>query len=297
MAASGTEVQIVGYMERTDDAAAWPPTSGAVATVSALVSGEDYREPYWTRGGRFSVTHQAAPFRARALLAWESWTPASLEANDVIEGSYRPVRELDEGEAIWASLEFERPPEVAVEAVGGGTWAVRVEGATSKFAGDFSYLQATLRGDYFWPTVVGAVGVRVNGAAGAVAGDLIPSQRLFPTGGRGTVRGYAFHRYIGNLYGAAGVELSGAIRYPFVSLAVFGDIGWAGTEGDEVDRAIGVWNRVGAPAGPAPGALLGVGAGVGLVYDVIWLELARGVTQNGLWEFVFRVRSEFWGWL
>ncbi|NNG16529.1 MAG: hypothetical protein HKM89_08615, partial [Gemmatimonadales bacterium] len=53
----------------------------------------------------------------------------------------------------------------------------------------------------------------------------------------------------------------------------------------------------GEPAGSTRGPLIGVGAGVGLGFDILWIELARGVRQGGIWELVVRVRREFWAWL
>jgi hypothetical protein len=54
---------------------------------------------------------------------------------------------------------------------------------------------------------------------------------------------------------------------------------------------------VGRPAAAADGALVGIGAGLGLVYDILRVELARGLRQGGIWELVVRVRPDFWDWL
>jgi outer membrane protein assembly factor BamA len=174
---------------------------------------------------------------------------------------------------------------------------VRVEAASHAIAGDFEYVHAAARAGMLWPEVILGAGVRVSGAAGAVWGGGIPAQRLFPAGGRGTVRGYSFHRFVGNLYGTAGLELNRRIYHPFVSVALFADLGWVGIEGAGAARAVDGWNRVGRPAGAADGALIGVGAGVGLVYDILRFELARGLRQGGDWELVVRVRPDFWDWL
>jgi hemolysin activation/secretion protein len=130
-----------------------------------------------------------------------------------------------------------------------------------------------------------------------VAGGRIPAQRLWAAGGRGTVRGYAFHRYVGNLYAGGGLELRRPVRYPFLSVELFADVGWLGLEGRSAEEAVAVWKRVGDAARSTRGPLVGVGGGVGLVFDILWIELARGVTQKGAWELVVRVRPEFWPWL
>ncbi len=111
------------------------------------------------------------------------------------------------------------------------------------------------------------------------------------------MRGYAFHSFVGNIYGSLGVELSRPVWHPFLSASVFADVGWAVVEGGSAANAVSAWNRVGEPAGSTRGPLIGVGAGVGLLFDILWVELGRGVTQDGIWELVVRVRPEFWAWL
>lgn len=293
----GSEVKIVGYIHRVADVSVWMPSSGVVATLSALFDGDDYREPYWIRGGMLRTSQRLGVARAHVSIAWQGWEPATLEADKVVDRSYRPVRELDEGEVLSLKLGVEKPPVAAVEAVGGATWEGWVEGASRSVESDFTYVYAAARAEQFWPALSGGIGLRLSGALGAVGGGLIPAQRLFPAGGRGSVRGYRFHEFVGNLYGAAVIELSREIRRPFLSLAVFSDIGWAGIEGAAARRAVDAWNRVGAPAGATRGLLIGVGASAGFFFDILHLDLARGLDQGGIWELVFRVRSEFWGWL
>jgi hypothetical protein len=291
------DLELGFYWQRVADVSAWPASSGLIATLAALIDGEDYREPYWANGGRATLGRRLGPARASLSVAWEKWEGASLAAAKVVDRDYREVRELDEGEAAWLSVGFERAPQAAVEAVGGATWDARVEAATPSVAGDFEYVYGAARAEGYWPDLTAGIGVRVSGAAGPAGGRHIPSQRLFPAGGRGTVRGYSFHSFVGNLYGGLGIELSRAIRHPYLSLAIFADLGWVGSEGNGAARAIDVWNRVGEPVDASSGPLVGVGAGLGLVYDILRLELARGLRQGGIWEFVVRVRPGLWDWL
>ena len=291
------DLELAGYYNRVADVAAWKPSSGAIATLAALIDGEDYREPYWTSGGKLTVGRSWSDARGRITLGIEDWESAKLEADENIDRSYRPVRALDEGDVAWLALRFDRPPVGAVETVGGASWDTRLEGATRQVAGDFEYAYLVLRGEHLWTDLMNGTDFRLSAAAGAVGGGAIPAQRLFPTGGRGTVRGYPFHRFVGNLYGALGLEVRRSLWYPYVSADLFADLGFAGIEGNSAADAIAVWNRVGDPAGATRGPLIGIGAGVGLAFDILWIELARGVNQAGIWELVVRIRSEFWPWL
>ncbi len=291
------DIELSGYLDRTADVSPWPASSGAISSLAALVDGEDYRDPYWTTGGAVTIGRPWGDTRAAISLAWERWRPATLEADANIDRPYREVRLLDSGDVGWLSLELGRPPVGAVEAVGGASWEVRVEAATPSIAGDFEYAHLALRGEVFWPRFGAETGLRLFGATGGVAGGAIPAQRLFPLGGRGSVRGYGFHDHVGNLYGTLGIELSRPIWYPLVSVDLFVDAGWVSIEGNSAREAVAVWNRVGQVAESTRGALVGVGAGAGFFFDILWLELARGVVQEGRWEFVVRVRREFWDWL
>ncbi|UCC82634.1 MAG: BamA/TamA family outer membrane protein [Gemmatimonadota bacterium] len=290
-------IELGGFYRDVADVSAWPASSGVISTLAALIDGEDYREPYWASGGRLTLGKAFGPARGSVSISWEDWQAAALASDGLVDHSYREVRELDDGENAALAVEFEKRPVMAIEAVGGASWDVRVEGASHSIAGDFEYVQAVARGELLWPDVALGTGVRISGAAGGVWGGGIPAQRLFPAGGRGTVRGYSFHRFVGNLYGAAGLELSRPIYHPFISIALFADIGWVGIEGAGAARAVDRWNRVGRPAGAAHGALIGVGAGLGIVYDILRFELARGLRQDGIWELVVRVRPDFWDWL
>jgi hypothetical protein len=291
------DIELSGYLDRAADVSPWRASSGVISTLAALLSGEDYRNDYWTSGGTLSVGRPWGDSRVLVSAAWERWRPARLEADANIDRSYRDVRVLDSGDVAWFSLEVKRPPVGAVEAVGGLSWEGRVEGATPSIVGDFEYAHLALRGEAFWPRLSAGTGLRLSAVAGGVAGSAIPAQRLFPLGGRGSVRGYGFHGYVGNVYGTLGIELSRPIWYPFVSLDLFVDAGWAGIEGNSAREAVTVWNSAGEVVEETPGALVGIGAGAGFVFDILWLEIARGVVHGGRWEVVVRVRSEFWEWL
>ncbi len=291
------DIELGGYYRHVADVSPWPASSGVIATLAALIDGDDYREPYWASGGRLTLGKPLGSARGSVSIGWEDWEPAALASDGMVSRSYREVRELDDGENATLAVELEKKPVMAVEAVGGASWDVRVEAASHGIAGDFEYVHAAARAGMLWPEVVLGTGVRVSGAAGAVWGGGIPAQRLFPAGGRGTVRGYSFHRFVGNLYGAAGLELSRRIYHPFVSVALFADLGWVGIEGAGAARAVDRWNRVGRPAAAADGALIGVGAGVGFIFDTLRIEFARGLRQGGIWELVVRVRPDFWDWL
>ncbi|HSG81337.1 MAG TPA: BamA/TamA family outer membrane protein [Gemmatimonadota bacterium] len=289
-------IELPVYIDQVADATPWTASSGAVATLAAGFDGEDYREPYWNSGLGLAVSWPWLGSRARVAAAYEEWEAAGLEAQKLFT-DFRPVRQLDDGAVFRLELGLRRPPVAAIEAVGGIHWDVRLDAASPSLGGDFEYVLGAVSGAQYWPGLVAGFGLQLSGAAGAVGGGSIPAQRLFPAGGRGTVRGFDFHRFVGNLYASIGAELRRDIYYPFLSASLFAEAGWVEIEGASAAEAVSRWNRTGAAAGPSDGALVGAGVGVGLFFDILRLDLARGLTDDGVWELVFSVRREFWDWL
>lgn len=291
------DLEASGYVNRTGDATPWAASSGMLSTLAVLVEGEDYREPYWSSGGTVSIATALGPARGGIELGWEEWESARLEADELVDRSYRAVRSLDEGEVAFLALELKHRQRAAMEAVGGASWGARIEGSSKSIAGDFDYVRGTARLKLSWPRLWLDTDLTLGGGLAAAGGAGMPAQRLIPAGGRGTVRGYSFHRFAGNLYGGGGVELTRRVIDPLLSAGLFAEIGWVGLEGESARRALREWNRVGDRASPARGPLVGVGGGVGFLFDILHVEVARGVRQGGLWELIIRVRREFWDWL
>jgi hypothetical protein len=290
------QLELDGYWNKTDDVAPWPASSGAVATLGAIFDGDDYRDPYWAKGGGLSLVRRWDRVTVRIGASWENWESAALAAEDLL-ASYRPVRSVNDGDAAFLTLKAQSSPVSGLEAVGGMTWDARVEGATALVAGDFDYVYAVARAEQYWTGGRESVGLKLRGAVGAAGGGTLPAQRLMPVGGRGSVRGYRFHEFVGNLYAVLGAEANHNLWHPYVSLGLFAEAAWTGIEGSSAVRAADVWNQNGSPAGGSRGALVGVGASLGLLFDIIYLDLARGLSDEGIWEAILRVRSDFWPWL
>lgn len=295
---AGLDLSASGYANRFADATPWPASSGAISSLAGIFDGEDYREPYRTSGGGVTIGRVFGLLRAWATGAWEEWDPAQLGAADLLDRSYRPVRALDAGQVATLTLGLERRPASAVDAVGGTAFAGRMEAASHAVGGDFDFVQATAQGGRVWSSLGGEAQLRLWGDLGAVMGGRPPAQRLFPLGGRGTVRGYPFHGYVGDVYGRVSLEASRDLWNPFVTGRVFVDAGWVGQAGDAATaRAVSVWNAAGPAAGVTRGPIVGAGVGVGLLFDVLRVEVAHGLERAGVWELVVEASPRFWSWL
>jgi hypothetical protein len=130
----------------------------------------------------------------------------------------------------------------------------------------------------------------VDRAAGAAFGEL-PRSALYLIGGRGTVPGYPFREWGGDKFATLRATTSADVWSPLVRGRLFGAAGWSdvGTVGRE---SLLNWG-----ADTARDPLLSVGAGVGIFYDIIRVDVARGLTDRGRWELIIEANPSFWDFL
>ena len=120
--------------------------------------------------------------------------------------------------------------------------------------------------------------------AGRLMGDA-PVQRSFLLGGMGTVPGHAFRSYAGDWSALIQVEARRELRSPWISARVSGAAGMI-----DMNRA-----RITARwPGVREGAPTALGAGIGLVNDILWLDVWRGFGDDGDWEVLLTVDPELW---
>ena len=130
---------------------------------------------------------------------------------------------------------------------------------------------------------------RLGAEAGAgFASPGAPVQHRYHLGGRRTLGGHDYRSLSGRAYWLARVVATRSLLEPWLGLRAIAAAGGvhAGTGGlpeGWPDQATGVRGSV--------------GAGVALGWDVLYLDLLRGVGPGGGWELVFSVRPGFHPWL
>lgn len=288
------ELDASAYYNLPRDVGVAPAASGVVNTLSALLAGEDYTDPYYVRGGELRL-------RAPLATGWSFTAAARAEVQrsaaltsdfSLLGDGFRRVAGIDRGTMLGATLGARRtiPSDVAAGWGAGVTLdAGRLDGD-----GDFDVTQTFAR------PVVDAQWLRrwtprdalleLDGAAGIAWGDL-PRQQLFLLGGRGTVPGFRFRSFGGDRFALARATASADLAAPWLRGRLLGAAGWTGA-GDAGEATLPAW-----PARTTDGVRASIGAGLGIFYDIVRVDLARGLGRNGRWELVVETRPTFWDFL
>lgn len=278
----GRTFAIGAYANALRDLGQRPGVPGALNTLSALLGGTDQLDPYFATGG-----HAQAGWRPGAG-RWSIGATATVEDDraatlEMVSGpfgrDFRPIRSIREGLLTEGGLRLER----AARDRPGLDWSGGAGLDAGALAGE-RYARPTLdlsvrfRGDQDRATA------DLSLSAGYLGGDAVP-QRLFLLGGTGTLPGYGFRSFAGTAFALAEVEASHTLGTPLLRGRLGAAAGWT-----RLDRpAPGDW-----PVTPTGGVRTSVGAGVGLFWDVLRLDLYRGL-QGGTWQLVVSLKPEFRG--
>ncbi len=274
-----------GYLDQPRDIAVGPVISGAMNTLSSALAGRDYSDLFYA----------AAPgwiCRGRCFAGWTGTfaVRGRRTAQRLAADRAERVRRLPPGAADRRRGDAGRGhlpgARVAVGEGGGVERGVGVDGGLLALRRGADRERRRLGARVCPPAggpgahaAVAGGGTRLEAgfSAGAAAGTL-PAQALYLIGGRGTVPGYAFRAYGGDRFATLRATLSTDVRSPFLRGRLFGAAGWADAGGPGAD-ALARWGAV-----PMGAPKLGVGAGVGIFYDILRVDLARGLSSGGRWE-------------
>ena len=297
------EVTASAYLNTPRDVGGTQVVSGAVNTLSALLAGEDYTDPYYARGASLGVARGVGPgWTLSAGGRAERHRSAELASDFSLfgGGSFRPVRPIDEGTMLGTSLSLRRG--APADAARAWSFGLTTGIATLAPNGGFAELPGAMTGEgRTWTRTLADLGwvrrwnardalLEVNGTAGFTTGDL-PAQEVFLLGGRGTVPGFGFREFGGDRFGVARTTYSADLLTPWIRGRVLGAAGWADA-GFGSRREL---TQMGARPTGAPKASLG--AGVGLFYDIVRVDVARGLGSGGRWELIVETRPSFWDFL
>ena len=290
------------------DARLEPERSGIANSLAAQEFGGDATEPYDVLAAGASVEAPMAGLRWTLSVAAERQRAAHLYAQPAT-GRYAPTIAATAYSPLHAALRIERdgPLDVwgfDVRAAGQADWNHARGHSVCPAAG----APCVLAPDDAW-RLSGVADVQRSigrlqfvshtdaGASGASGGD-IPAQQLIYFGGPVTAPGYGLHELVGTRGASQRFELRMPVPFYAFSLGTFGRSPAQATLAPFV-------NLVGLDPLAASSVAAGVArtsrfypsAGVGLIgfFDLVRLDVAKGLREDGRWTFSVDVTRAFWG--
>ena len=277
---------VSAYLHHPRDVGPFPAASTVVNTLGGLLYDRDWTDPWFASGLRLWIdggSHRGGWLpSARAGVAFERQRPARLVLDD--GGVYRPVRPVAGGDRAVADWGL---------AWGGGAdaddgWGAELRGTVALGVGDgadgYDRTEATVAWSRAAPWRDADLSVRLDGGVSAEAAP----QALFLLGGRETLPGHDFRRFVGDRYWLLRAEAATTVAEPWLTLRARASAGQA-----RLDDPL--------PAGwygdPDAGVRGSAGVGLGLLWEVLWLDLSRGLGPDGHWALHFEVAPRFHGWL
>ena len=276
-----TALRLSGYTHALRDLGPRPGAPGVLNTLTAGIAGEDYLDPYYATGAGLTAERPLSGLWGLRLdvAAEEHRSARLLQHRTLLEDSaaFRPVLPVDQGTLVSGRLALTR----AVPLEAGTGWRATASVEAGAFEGD-AYGRPAAELEWFRRSADRRAEIRGRVAAGLAFGAP-PAQRLFLIGGPGTLPGYEYRSFIGDRYALADVEASHALISPWIRLRALAALGW--TDIDEASIPAG-WH-----AAPTGRLRAGVGAGLGLVYDILRIDFARGL-NGGSWQLILSVRPD-----
>lgn len=297
----GPELHVQGYVNELRDVGVRPGSAGIISTLAAMTQGDDFRDPLYASGvragvrlprERFDVVAEARSERHRSATLTRSTAPFSAAS------AFRPVRPTDEG---WLhSVEFGLDRLAPLGDTPG--WGGRLSLEAGVFDGT-GFVRPTIDAAWQRTSEDLRTHVRMRGAAGLAHSfddQVSPAaQQHFVLGGRNTLPGYGYRGYAGDVFSVLDATIERDVLWPWLRVRALAAVGASGRIA-ELPTDVGSASRI-SPfsawgTATTDGLRPSVGAGVGLLWDLFHVDLARGL-RGGEWQVILSVNRRLWGLL
>lgn len=279
-----------GFIDRPSDIGPWGAASGLISTGGALLRGEDFLDPYFESGGRVFASHPLGGGRVSLALATSDQEPAELHLDPLGDVEARAVLPIAPGTDTRITVGYDRqlPP------ILGSKLHLGLDTDLATF-GSYDYTRWVVDATAT-PTEPDATWAWEGRAGAGLTTGSPPVQRMLRFGGRGTVPGYEYRRFNGEQVAFVNLALSRSMLHPWLRLRGRVAIGWSNwSHGDEETVRLTDPRSVEPFALETPdsdGLRPAVGAGLSVLYDLVRLDVARGL-DDGVWEWALSVNPQF----
>ncbi|MEX2465613.1 MAG: hypothetical protein WD995_01800 [Gemmatimonadota bacterium] len=267
------------YWNALRDMGGHPGATPLENTITSLSGQKDYLDPYFARGAALTFKGRAGPAGPTLTLRWEQHHQgADVVSDDITDTEYRPVRGIDRGTlgSVEVTVPFTLPANVSAEVdLTAGRLSPR----------NFASVEIDAVKGFDLPGEIGTGQLSASG--GWLSGDG-PAQALYLIGGRNTLPGHGYRDFVGDRYWLVRAETTVPVHERWVGIRFIGAVGatYLGT------RALPErWSPTGSS-----GIRASLGAGLSIMYDVMRIDLARGLDGGG-WEAVFSVSPGLRPWI
>lgn len=275
----GWDVRVEGHLRKPRDLGPLPGAAGALNTLAALLAGSDYLDLYSTSGLQAGAEHLlSGEWRYVVVATSETHRSLGREVRSPPfddSASFRPVRPVTEGRLNSARLTVLRR-----RAPGGAAgWWAEADLEVGRFASTGftrSVLGAGVRDESRDRRFSFTAEALVGGVFGAS-----PDQRLFLLGGRETLPGHPYRGFVGDRFALIRLEADHALLDPWLRVRLLAASGAAVLARADLPPA---W-----PVAETERPKVSLGTGVGLLYDILRLDVFRGVGGGGHWQAVVSV--------
>ena len=279
------------YLNEPRDVGPLPATAGVLNSIAALY-GNDWTDTYFASGARLGLSRDVSAWRIGGSLGYEAHE-APRELVDPPFGEpaeLRPLPPIDDVNLSILHLEAERATSATRTLSLGTRVAARLGVAGRERADALDVVRKTTE---TFARADASLDLRYQPGArhrsfalqldAGIADPDAPQQWHYLLGGRGTLPGYAFRGFHGTRYALLRAEAQQEVVAPWLALRAIAAVGVTGC----AERAL-------ACAAPTDGPRASAGIGVSALYDILRLELARGLNRGGEWEFYVAVRPDLW---
>jgi hypothetical protein len=263
---------------------------GSLNTLAAAF-GEDYLDPFHASAVSLEILRPFGSWTANLRLFGERHRPAERVVGSGLFGAeFREVRRVARGDLIGAQLGLGR----AVGETGASAWGGSFALEAASFDGA-AFLRPTADLAWVGRSVERSVDLRIRFATGVALQP--PPQRLFLLGGVNTLPGYDYRGFVGDAFALVDAEVTRDLWRPWVRGRLLAAAGWSDLLwfDDIADDPMA--------AGPLPtrdwnarvtgGIRPSLGIGVGIFFDILRIDLARGL-DGGSWQFLLSVHPDLW---